>query len=75
MAESFNELRFRDHTYSEPKKLTRDKGWVTIQFGCCYNYAEKNGIPPSILRNAIVDPIPNLFKIMIKRLITSHSAY
>ncbi|PKU61839.1 ALKBH5 [Dendrobium catenatum] len=49
------------------------KGQVTIQFGCCYHYAvEKNGIPPGMLRNVIADPIPNLFKIMIKRLITSH---
>ncbi|KAL0912203.1 hypothetical protein M5K25_018163 [Dendrobium thyrsiflorum] len=61
-----------EHTYSEPKKWMRGKGRVTIQFGCCYNYAQKNGIPPGILRNGIVDPIPNLFKIMIKRLITSH---
>ncbi|KAI0501440.1 hypothetical protein KFK09_016385 [Dendrobium nobile] len=61
-----------DHTYSEPKKWMRGKGRVTIQFGCCYNYAEKNGIPLGILRNVIADPIPNLFKIMIKRLITSH---
>ncbi|KAH0467580.1 hypothetical protein IEQ34_002613 [Dendrobium chrysotoxum] len=62
-----------EHTYSEPKKWMRGKGRVTIQFGCCYNYAvEKNGIPPGILRNGIVDPIPNLFKIMINRLITSH---
>ncbi|KAL0905717.1 hypothetical protein M5K25_024155 [Dendrobium thyrsiflorum] len=55
------------------KKWMCGKGRVTIQFGCCYKYAvQKNGIPPGILRNGIVDPIPNLFKIMIKRLITSH---
>ncbi|KAH0450367.1 hypothetical protein IEQ34_021059 [Dendrobium chrysotoxum] len=61
-----------EHTYSEPKKWMRGKGRVTIQFGCCYHYAEKNGIPPGILCNGIVDPISNLFKIMINRLITSH---
>ncbi|KAH0460506.1 hypothetical protein IEQ34_011169 [Dendrobium chrysotoxum] len=33
---------------------------------------EKNGIPPGILCNEIVNHIPNLFKIMINRLITSH---
>ncbi|KAH0456249.1 hypothetical protein IEQ34_014156 [Dendrobium chrysotoxum] len=49
-----------EHTYSEPKKWMRGKG------------QEKNGIPPGILRNGIVDPIPNLFKIMINCLITSH---
>ena len=26
-------------TYSEPRKWMRGKGRVTIQFGCCYNYA------------------------------------
>ncbi|KAH0459248.1 hypothetical protein IEQ34_012062 [Dendrobium chrysotoxum] len=36
------------------------------------NLEEKNGIPHGILRNRFVDPIPNLFKIMINRLITSH---
>ncbi|KAH0454324.1 hypothetical protein IEQ34_016248 [Dendrobium chrysotoxum] len=61
-----------EYTYSEPKKWMRGKGRVTIQFGCCYNYAEKNGIPPGILRNVIADPIPNLFKLMIKRLIGWH---
>ncbi|KAH0450058.1 hypothetical protein IEQ34_020750 [Dendrobium chrysotoxum] len=30
------------------------------------NYRKKNGIPPGILCNGIVYPIPNLFKIMIK---------
>ncbi|KAL0915964.1 hypothetical protein M5K25_013437 [Dendrobium thyrsiflorum] len=65
-SDKFNNIFF-EHTYSEPKKWMRGKGRVTIQFGCCYNYAvEKNGIPPGILRNEIVDPIPNLFKIMIK---------
>ncbi|KAH0461795.1 hypothetical protein IEQ34_009370 [Dendrobium chrysotoxum] len=61
-----------EHTYSEPKKWMRGKERMTIQFGCCYNYAvEKNGIRPGIFRNGIVDPIPNIFKIMINRLITS----
>ncbi|KAH0463285.1 hypothetical protein IEQ34_007867 [Dendrobium chrysotoxum] len=32
----------------------------------------ENGIPPGILCNGIVDPILNLFKIMINRLITLH---
>ncbi|XP_020590662.1 uncharacterized protein LOC110031672 [Phalaenopsis equestris] len=63
---------FEEHTYSEPRKWMRGKGRVTIQFGCCYNYAEKNGIPPGIIRRAIADPIPNLFKTMIKRLVHWH---
>ncbi|KAG0496127.1 hypothetical protein HPP92_000818 [Vanilla planifolia] len=61
-----------EHTYSEPKKWMRGKGRVTIQFGCCYNYAEKNGMPPGIMRDAVADPIPSLFKVMIKRLIGWH---
>ncbi|PKU88103.1 ALKBH5 [Dendrobium catenatum] len=62
-----------EYTYSEPRKWMRGKGRVTIQFGCCYNYAVgKNGVPPGILRNVIADPIPNLFKIMIKRLVGWH---
>ena len=28
-----------ERTYNEPKKWMRGKGRVTIQFGCCYNYA------------------------------------
>ncbi|PKA57432.1 alkylated DNA repair protein alkB like 5 [Apostasia shenzhenica] len=60
-----------EHTYSEPRKWMRGKGRVTIQFGCCYNY-EKKGIPPGILRDVVADPIPNLFKVMIKRLIGWH---
>ncbi|XP_042520763.1 RNA demethylase ALKBH9B-like [Macadamia integrifolia] len=61
--------RLNAHTHSEPKKWMRGKGYVTIQFGCCYNYAEdKKGNPPGIMRDE-VDPIPSLFKTMIKRLV------
>lgn len=28
-----------ERTYSEPLKWMRGKGRVTMQFGCCYNYA------------------------------------
>ncbi|KAL6551965.1 hypothetical protein OROGR_008119 [Orobanche gracilis] len=60
----------KEHTYSAPMKWMRGKGRVTLQFGCCYNYAtDRDGNPPGILRNAMVDPLPHLFKIMIKRLI------
>ncbi|KAI3451454.1 hypothetical protein Pfo_008119 [Paulownia fortunei] len=65
--------QLRERTYSAPQKWMRGKGRVTLQFGCCYNYAtDKNGNPPGILRNEIVDPLPNLFKIMIKRLVGWH---
>ncbi|XP_047075081.1 RNA demethylase ALKBH9B-like [Lolium rigidum] len=59
-----------DRTYTEPEKWMRGKGRVTIQFGCCYNYAtDKNGNPPGIIQTFVSDPIPELFKVMIKRLV------
>ncbi|WVZ82690.1 hypothetical protein U9M48_029927 [Paspalum notatum var. saurae] len=59
-----------DRTYSEPQKWMRGKGRVTIQFGCCYNYAtDKSGNPPGIIRTIVSDPMPGLFKTMIKRLV------
>ena len=40
-----NELRGR--TFSAPRKSMRGKGRVTIQFGCCYNYAvDREGRQP-----------------------------
>ncbi|KAL3515622.1 hypothetical protein ACH5RR_022524 [Cinchona calisaya] len=62
--------QLRERTYSEPRKWMRGKGRVTIQFGCCYNYAmDKNGNPPGIVRDEKVDPLPPLFKKMIKRMV------
>ncbi|KAH0988700.1 hypothetical protein GBA52_000183 [Prunus armeniaca] len=63
--------QLRERTYSEPRKWMRGKGRVTIQFGCCYNYAvDRNGNPPGIVRNEDVDPLPPLFKQMIKRMVS-----
>ncbi|KAA8547478.1 hypothetical protein F0562_003658 [Nyssa sinensis] len=63
----------KERTFTAPQKWMRGKGRVTIQFGCCYNYAiDKNGNPPGILQNEIVDPIPHLFKVIIRRLISWH---
>ncbi|PKU88093.1 RNA demethylase ALKBH9B [Dendrobium catenatum] len=65
--------RLRERTYSEPRKWMRGKGRVTIQFGCCYNYAmDSNGNPPGIIRDEEVDPIPPLLKQMIKRMVAWH---
>ncbi|RDY01838.1 RNA demethylase ALKBH5, partial [Mucuna pruriens] len=62
--------KLKDRTYSEPRKWMRGKGRVTIQFGCCYNYAvDKNGNPPGIMRDEEVDPLPLVFKQMIKRMV------
>ncbi|VFQ76309.1 unnamed protein product [Cuscuta campestris] len=62
--------QLRERTYTEPRKWMRGKGRATIQFGCCYNYAvDKNGNPPGILREEEVDPLPPIFKKMIKRMV------
>ncbi|XVE82495.1 hypothetical protein DITRI_Ditri16bG0009400 [Diplodiscus trichospermus] len=63
----------KDRTFSAPQKWMRGKGRVTLQFGCCYNYAtDKNGNPAGILQNEVVDPIPHLFKVIIRRLVRWH---
>ncbi|KAM7263376.1 hypothetical protein ACFE04_001059 [Oxalis oulophora] len=63
----------KERTFTAPKKWMRGKGRVTIQFGCCYNYAtDKNGNPPGILQNENVDPLPDLFKVIIRRLVKWH---
>ncbi|OAY76360.1 RNA demethylase ALKBH5 [Ananas comosus] len=63
----------RERTYSEPKKWMRGKGRVTIQFGCCYNYAkDNNGNLPGIMRDEEVDPMPPILKTMIKRMVAWH---
>ncbi|CAL0332208.1 unnamed protein product [Lupinus luteus] len=60
-----------DRTYSTPQKWMRGKGRQSIQFGCCYNYAmDLDGNPPGILLRA--DPIPDLFKVIIRRLVRWH---
>ncbi|KNA21113.1 hypothetical protein SOVF_046320 isoform D [Spinacia oleracea] len=63
----------KERTYTAPRKWMKGKGRVTIQFGCCYNYAtDKNGNPPGILKRGEVDPLPSFFKVIIKRLIRWH---
>ncbi|VVB10073.1 unnamed protein product [Arabis nemorensis] len=63
----------QERTFTAPRKWMRGKGRVTIQFGCCYNYAtDKAGNPPGILQHGAVDPIPPLFKVIIRRLVGWH---
>ncbi|GAA0139573.1 hypothetical protein LIER_35106 [Lithospermum erythrorhizon] len=65
--------KLRERTYTTPRKWMKGKGRVTLQFGCCYNYAkDRKGNPPGILKNELVDPLPQLFKVMIKRLVRWH---
>ncbi|XP_057970792.1 RNA demethylase ALKBH9B-like isoform X1 [Malania oleifera] len=59
-----------ERTYSAPRKWMRGKGRITMQFGCCYNYVvDKDGNPPGIIRDEEVDPLPSLFKQMIRRMV------
>ncbi|CAI0392883.1 unnamed protein product [Linum tenue] len=63
----------KERTFTAPQKWMRGKGRVTLQFGCCYNYAtDRTGNPPGILKNEMVDPIPQLFKVIIRRLVKWH---
>lgn len=73
LQESGQKGELRERTYTAPRKWMRGKGRQTIQFGCCYNYAtDKDGNPPGILKTEDVDPLPPLFKVIIKRLIRWH---
>ena len=31
--------KLRGRTFSQPRKSMKGKGRITVQFGCCYNYA------------------------------------
>lgn len=73
LVEKGNKGELKERTFTAPRKWMRGKGRITIQFGCCYNYAtDKNGNPPGILQTGEVDPLPSLFKVIIKRLIRWH---
>ncbi|KAK9713246.1 hypothetical protein RND81_06G014400 [Saponaria officinalis] len=70
LAEKGRNGELKERTFTAPRKWMKGKGRVTIQFGCCYNYAtDKKGNPPGILRRDEVDPLPSMFKVIIKRLI------
>ncbi|KFK40171.1 hypothetical protein AALP_AA3G339700 [Arabis alpina] len=63
----------KECTFTAPHKWMRGKGRVTIQFGCCYNYVtDRDGNPPGILKREEVDPLPSLFKVIIRKLIKWH---
>ncbi|XP_020591016.1 uncharacterized protein LOC110031918 [Phalaenopsis equestris] len=61
----------RRRTCSKPRKWKCGKRRVTIQYGCCYNFAhDKEGNLPGIVCHDEVDPLPSFIKRMIKRLVT-----
>ena len=46
-------------TYSAPRKWRRGNGRITVQMGCCYNYAiDAQGNPPGILPKEPVCGLP-----------------
>ena len=56
-------------TYSAPRKWKRGKGRVTVQMGCCYNYAtDKDGHPPGILPHEPVCGMPPFLHDIIDRM-------
>lgn len=45
----------KDRTFSQPRKSMRGKGRVTVQFGCCYNYAvDSQGRAPGLCASLLV---------------------
>ncbi|KAI3434973.1 hypothetical protein D9Q98_003025 [Chlorella vulgaris] len=59
----------RGRTFSAPKKWLPGKGRVTMQMGCCYNYAtDSEGRPPGILSSELVEPMPPLLQALCRRL-------
>ncbi|KAJ6736826.1 RNA DEMETHYLASE ALKBH9B [Salix viminalis] len=63
----------KESTYSAPQKRMRGKECATLQFGCCYNYAtDKHGNPPGIIKDEMVDPLPDHFKVIIRKLVQWH---
>jgi mRNA N6-methyladenine demethylase len=56
-------------TYSAPRKWRKGAGRVTVQLGCCYNYAtDLNGAPPGILKYETVCGMPAFLEDLIDRM-------
>eukprot|EP00210_Caulerpa_lentillifera_P007696 g7347.t1 len=57
-------------TFAAPKKWKRGKGRRTIQFGCCYNYADnRTGRSPGILDDEVVEDMPSVLCAIAERLV------
>ena len=58
-------------TYSAPRKWRKGNGRVTVQMGCCYNYAtDKDGHPPGILPHEPVCGMPPFLEDLIDRMVS-----
>ena len=70
MAEHGDEGALVNRTYSAPRRWMRGKGRVTVQHGCCYNYAtDRQGNPPGILPSEAVCGMPPLFEDIVDRMV------
>ena len=57
-------------TYTAPRKWRRGNGRVTVQMGCCYNYAtDKDGHPPGILPREPVCGLPPFLEDLLDRMV------
>ncbi|EIE18868.1 hypothetical protein COCSUDRAFT_20284, partial [Coccomyxa subellipsoidea C-169] len=60
----------RGRTFSAPRKHMKGKGRVTVQFGCCYNYAiDREGREPGIIAEEVVEPMPPMLQALVHRLV------
>ncbi|GAB4818198.1 hypothetical protein N2152v2_005244 [Parachlorella kessleri] len=63
----------RGRTFSAPRKWMPGKGRMTVQFGCCYNYAaDDQGRQPGIVPEEIVEPMPPTLRALCRRLTRWH---
>lgn len=53
-------------------KCTLVNGFKANDFFFWFYWQDKNGNPPGILQNEPVDPLPHLFKVIIRRLVKWH---
>jgi len=57
-------------TYSAPRKWRTGNGRITVQMGCCYNYAtDRDGHPPGILPREVVCGMPPFLEDLIDRMV------
>ena len=70
MADHGEEGALINRTYSAPRKWMCGKGRITVQLGCCYNYAtDKAGNPPGILPAERVAGLPVLLEQVVDRML------
>ncbi|KAK9827578.1 hypothetical protein WJX81_000091 [Elliptochloris bilobata] len=62
--------KLRRRTFSAPRRWAKGKGRVTVQYGCCYNYADgQEGRRPGIIPEEVVEPLPPVLQALVRRLV------